>query len=280
MGKPRKSQLPPEAANWHPEEEPPGGLLYLGWGNRFYGKHPITPSSHEGWTYMVILEGTPTLVTNAGSRRMSAASLLLIGPDIAHGWKDHAGSRTFMLSWVWRRGPELPGWKELSADTLWIECGRRPTLDVAEAIHRDSREEVHLSDNFSGEMLAACKVRLDTLFGRAGGPGATSTSRRDEQRMRLAGEWMGRHLDARSPAAGLADYLGISAIELHRLFRKQAGESPGRLFHAFKMRQARARLREKGSSVKAVGFDLGYRNPGDFTRAYSRHYGHPPSADL
>ena len=254
-------------------------MLYLGWGNRFYGKHPITPGLHEGWTYMVILEGQPRLWTDAGAGRKGPGSLVLIGPDVAHGWEDDADGRASMLSWVWREGPDPPGTGREPRKVLRTVCGKRRALAEAEAIHRESRAEVHRSDAFSGSVLAACKLRLEALFQRAASAGEDTASR-DTQRMRLAGEWMRRHLDARAPAAGMADYLGISAAELHLLFRARAGDSPGRVFHAFKMREARERLRAGGVSVKAVGFDFGYRNAGDFTRAYARYHGHPPSADL
>ena len=79
------------------------------------------------------------------------------------------------------------------------------------------------------------------------------------------------------PAAALADYLGLSAMGLQRLFRRSAGRAPGRAFLELKMREADLRLTCPGST-KETAFALGYRHPGDFTRAYARFHGHPPSA--
>jgi transcriptional regulator GlxA family with amidase domain len=88
---------------------------------------------------------------------------------------------------------------------------------------------------------------------------------------------MRRHLDIRSPATSLADYLGLSAMSLHRLFRQAAGLSPGQAFLELKMREAQRLLRCPGKSVKETSIELGYRHPGDFTRAYAKFHGHPPS---
>jgi transcriptional regulator GlxA family with amidase domain len=88
---------------------------------------------------------------------------------------------------------------------------------------------------------------------------------------------MRRHLDVRAPAAALADYLGVSAMGLQRLFRETTGRAPGRALLEMKMREASRLLSRPGSTVKETALTLGYRHPGDFTRAYAKFHGHPPS---
>jgi AraC-like DNA-binding protein len=44
-----------------------------------------------------------------------------------------------------------------------------------------------------------------------------------------------------------------------------------------KMREASRLLSRPGSTVKETALTLGYRHPGDFTRAYAKFHGHPPS---
>lgn len=278
MAKARENGPPPEAARWCPGGPPPGGLLYLGWGNRSYGKNPILPSRHSGWTYMVIRAGTPTLLTDGQARRTVPGTLLLIGPEAAHGWEDDAGASVSILTWVWQRGPAVSGEEPMERNTIRIQKAGPLVIEATAAVHRDSWQEVHRADAFSGDLLKACQMRLDAIFARAAATQARAPGR-EEQRMRLAFQWMERHLDARSPAAGMAEYLGTSSAGLQRLFLEHAGDSPGRVFFAVKMRAARAMLRGDGASVKSVGLSLGYRNPGDFTRAYRRHFGRPPSAD-
>jgi AraC-like DNA-binding protein len=44
------------------------------------------------------------------------------------------------------------------------------------------------------------------------------------------------------------------------------------------MNVGKKRLAE-GNPVKKVAYDLGYRHPGDFTRAYTRYFGHAPGSE-
>jgi AraC-like DNA-binding protein len=89
---------------------------------------------------------------------------------------------------------------------------------------------------------------------------------------------MESHLACRQPAVRIADYLGISPSTLHRLFKQQVGHSPDEHFQELKMSVGKKRLTD-GSPVKKVAYELGYRHPGDFTRAYTRYFGHPPGVE-
>jgi transcriptional regulator GlxA family with amidase domain len=149
-------------------------------------------------------------------------------------------------------------------------------LAEIEDLHHRTRNEIQRSDDYSPEAIGALKILLETLLARCNG-GSPSTVARDQHRLQLAEQWMRRHLDIRSPAAALADYLGLSAMGLHRLFRKAVNLSPGQAFLELKMREAQRLLRSPGKSVKETALELGYRHPGDFTRAYVKFHGYPPS---
>jgi transcriptional regulator GlxA family with amidase domain len=125
-------------------------------------------------------------------------------------------------------------------------------------------------------VLAALQGLVDTACARSGARAGDGTAR-ERQRLQLAEEWMRRHFEARAPAGALADYLGLSPMSLQRLFRQSAGMPPGKAFLQLKMREAATMLRRPGTSVKEVALTLGYRHPGDFTRAFTRFHGHPPS---
>ena len=143
-------------------------------------------------------------------------------------------------------------------------------------MHRLTRREIQRPDSSSPEALVALKKLIDTNLARsARGPAETGT--RDAHRLQLAEQWMRRHLDVRAPAAALADYLGVSAMGLQRLFREATGRAPVRALLEMKMREASRLLSRPGSTVKETALTLGYRHPGDFTRAYAKFHGHPPS---
>ena len=45
------------------------------------------------------------------------------------------------------------------------------------------------------------------------------------------------------------------------------------------LQEARSRLMVQPEDVAAVGFAVGYDSPSQFSREYSRFYGHPPGKD-
>jgi hypothetical protein len=82
----RELYLPePGSPHWVPRGEPPGGLLYLAWGRRYYGRDPIPQRLHHGWTYMVVLAGHPLLLAGEQRRKLSPGSLIVAGPDVPYG---------------------------------------------------------------------------------------------------------------------------------------------------------------------------------------------------
>ena len=264
----------PGAPHWLPGGEPSGGLLYLAWGRRFYARHPIPLRLHHGWTYMVVLSGHPVFLAGDRRHRTSPGSLIVAGPDVPYGWTDRPAAASTHLVWVWA---QPPAWDNaLPARTCWLREADADALADLKELHLRTRREIQQPDNLSQPALAAIKTLVDTTLARCSSRPASSRSG-DLQRLQLAEQWMRRHLDIRAPAGALADYLGLSPMGLQRLFRKVARISPGRAFHELKMRESGRLLQAPGTSIKQVALTLGYRHPGDFTRAYTRFHGHPPS---
>jgi AraC-like DNA-binding protein len=271
----RELYLPgPGAPHWLPSGQPPGGLLYLGWGRRFYGRHPIPLRLHHGWTCMVVLSGQPEFLAARRRHRLRRGSVIVAGPDVPYGWTDQRAAASTHLVWTWAEAPVIGS--RLTARTCWLRAADNDLLAEIEDLHRRTRREIQRADDFSPPSLQALKTLIDAALARCD-RGSLDSGIRAQQRLQLAEQWMRRHLDIRAPAAALADYLGLSAMGLHRLFRESTGLSPGRAFLEIKMREAQRLLGREQTSVKETALALGYRHPGDFTRAYGRFYGQPPS---
>jgi len=271
----RELYLPgPGAPHWLPGGPPSEGLLYLGWGRRFYGRHPIPLRRHHGWTCMVVLSGQPDFLAADRRHGTRRGSLIVAGPDVPYGWADQRTAASTHLVWIWAEPPAIGG--QLTTRTCWLRTADGDLLAEIEDLHLRTRREIQRSDDYSPSSLQALKTLLDAALARCN-RGSRTSGARDHQRLQLAEQWMRRHLDIRAPAAALADYLGLSAMGLHRLFRQTTGVSPGRAFSEIRMREAHRLLRQAGHSVKETALTLGYRHPGDFTRAYTRFHGRPPS---
>ena len=277
MAKTRREIILPAAgaSYWKSLGQPSHGLLYLGWGTRRYGKNPIPLRLHNGWTYTVITAGNPILRAGESRKKLPAGTVVLAGPDVPFGWMDEGSSQCSILVWVWTKAPAFHA-TEITPRTCWIRNTAQETLERLKRLHAETRLEVHAADSHSSELLGTVQIRLNAEFERAagrvrGGPDINT------QKIHLALEWMRRHLDARSPTAGLADYLGVSPITLQRLFLKQTGVPPARMFLDLKMQAAANLLAKEASTVKQAALTLGYKNPGDFTRAFTRFHKRNPS---
>jgi AraC-like DNA-binding protein len=105
--------------------------------------------------------------------------------------------------------------------------------------------------------------------------------------IRLSGEEMHRLMDAESlliskfsePAPTipqLARHAAMSETKFKNLFKKVYGESPYGYFQKSRMMRARQLLLTHRFSVKEIGKQLGYQNPGNFTIAYKKEFGRLP----
>lgn len=205
---------------------------------------------------------------------MRRGSVIVAGPDVPYGWTDQRTAASTHLVWNWAEAPVIGG--RWTPRTCWLRTADNDLLAEIEDLHRRTRREIQRADDYSPPSLQALKTLIDAALARCDW-GSLDPEMRAQQRLQLAEQWMRRHLDIRAPAAALADYLGLSAMGLHRLFREATGRAPGRALVEMKMREASRLLTRPGSTVKQTALTLGYRHPGDFARAYAKFYGHPPS---
>lgn len=78
--------------------------------------------------------------------------------------------------------------------------------------------------------------------------------------------------------ASLAAELGISATQLNRICQAQLGRGALDLLHARLALEAQRQLAYTTQSVKRIGLDLGFADPGYFTRFFQRLCGMSPTA--
>jgi AraC family transcriptional activator of pobA len=72
--------------------------------------------------------------------------------------------------------------------------------------------------------------------------------------------------------------LGVTEDRLHAACLKAAGKGPRALLHERLVEESRARLRQLDLPVEQIGYGLGFRDPGYFSRFIRRHLGASPGA--
>lgn len=90
-------------------------------------------------------------------------------------------------------------------------------------------------------------------------------------------EIMDRNIENPVSIVEIADRCGVSQRQLERLFSERLDASPTGYYLRIRLERARELLRETGRSVLEVALACGFGSCASLSRAYSRHYGMPPS---
>lgn len=77
---------------------------------------------------------------------------------------------------------------------------------------------------------------------------------------------------------GIADAFGISASKLKQDFSATFGIGIGRYITERRLQFGRELIENHGLSIAQAAYRAGYAHPANFTAAFKRHFGHPPSA--
>ena len=91
--------------------------------------------------------------------------------------------------------------------------------------------------------------------------------------------WIRTHYAAPLRMEELADVASMGASTFFRHFRAVTSMSPLQYQKQVRLHEARAQLIANAKDVAAVGFDVGYGSPSQFSREYSRMFGAPPGKD-
>lgn len=264
---------PPGRPRWVCPESAQLDLLYLAWGHRQYGRHPIPVSRHPGWHYVLVNRGRPTLLLENRQKVLSPGDFLVIDPDCASGWTDRLDGVCDLLVWIWRTGPRC--WEGTVAPGAYRQwtIGTRLWRKL-EQLHALCRQEVERPDGLTSLEIKQLHLATDIALARL--VRRKTRSPEPSVRMELALRWMAQNLAERNLTGALCEYLQISPATLARMFQAHHGESPATYHQQLKMAKAHELLKTDRFSVKEIAYTLGYKHPNDFSRAFRRFAGRSP----
>ncbi len=90
-------------------------------------------------------------------------------------------------------------------------------------------------------------------------------------------DWESRARTARYRADDLARLCSVSRRQMQRYFERRFDQSPHGWLNELRLRDAQELLL-KGTSVKVVAFELGFKDAAHFCRTFKLHYGLSPLA--
>jgi AraC-like DNA-binding protein len=252
----------------------PFELSYLSWGRRHYGEPEMPPSKHEGWHYFLVLSGTPSLVVGDEEVPTGPGNISIGHPDCLIGHRDLPGRACEMLTWIWRTPP--------SHSALCPEKGGLLRLSLEpdqvrrmKHLHFQCREAVAECNERSLLELQAARLLGDICLVEAREHRRVADA---EVRLNLAMQYLRKHAGERNLLQGLCEYLQVSKASLYRLFLERTGQGPRAFAQSWRLQWAHEQLRTSRMSIKSVAYELGYRHPPDFTRAFKHRFGVTPSS--
>lgn len=79
--------------------------------------------------------------------------------------------------------------------------------------------------------------------------------------------------------SALAACAGMSKSSFHAHFKAVTGQTPGQYQKDVRLLEARRLILEGGAAISSIAFDVGYESAAQFSRDYSRKFGHAPRED-
>jgi AraC family L-rhamnose operon transcriptional activator RhaR len=258
------------------------------------GRHLVTVFEHfhDFYELALVLEGEGQHVTAEGSRPVRRGSVVFIVPGVSHGWErceDLIVYNCFVRSEAARF--DIP-WAQRDArlGILFAPAAGMPRQPVAFELPEDALSECH--DHLEAIRLRAADERseafdlghlllaLDVLAPRLGqehvGPGLASATTPAVVRaaVRLIEHDLRRHWTLEA----LARELCVNVFYLVRLFKHWVGMPPVAYANQRRAERAALLLASTDDSVAAIGAQVGWPDPSQFSRRFRQAYGSGPRA--
>jgi AraC family transcriptional activator of pobA len=232
----------------------------------------IAPHRHEHFFQVLHLtDGEAEMVLDGDTHVLTPESIALVPAGVVHGYQFSADVRGVVVTLLER---DLDGLGLPRPGAMVI---RRGCADIAMALGRLTAEADRPGAGHDLAMRAHLTLLMVALTRAAGVAGPVKAGRaahlvavfRDQVEQRY------RH------TRRVADYaaaVGVSHTHLNRLCRQVLGRSALAVIEDRIALEARRQLLFSTLSIKQIGAELGYDDPGYFTRFVTRMLGMPPAA--
>lgn len=127
-----------------------------------------------------------------------------------------------------------------------------------------------------GDRQRLMALTSQTIDAALGSTSSASAARRDRLIFNQAVGILTRQLTNPPSAVALAHKVGTNQQRLTRVFREQVGMSAYDYLQQLRLERGRGLLQDTDLQVQLIAERVGYRNPGDFTRAFRRRFGVTP----
>ncbi len=259
--------------NLKPSRTAPFSVVCFGV-ERMRSEYRVARSDFPYLAVEVVLEGQGTLMLQGKSYPLSPGVVFAYGPKVPHLIRTDPRDRMrkFYLDFTGREGllllrsAGLASWQPVRVAAV------HELMEVFEAMSREAREEGPMARPLCEALgrLLLLKIRQRAV------PGGRSVPRSFATYERIRGHLEEHHLRLRT-IDELARECHVNPMYVARLFRRFARSGAYQLLLRRKMNRAAEMLMEEGLMVKETAARLGFPDAFQFSRAFKRIHGVPPT---
>lgn len=177
--------------------------------------------------------------------------------------------------------PPFPGGQQWAQPGLQLLTWQpnAQSLRFAEEIFA-ADEDTSATRTLNAAIAALCLLRQALTFGDASAsqPVRGSTSVRDARRARAVREFIVNHVGDALSMEGVAQHTNMSESTLQRVFKSAYGMTVMEFVRTRRLEMARMLLLQDGITVGEAAHGAGYSSTANFSTAFQREFGYPPSA--
>jgi AraC-like DNA-binding protein len=233
--------------------------------------HPFD-EGHDFASVSLVLSGTFTCRSDAGSKLLSEGSYMLLGPHQAYECSHRHGEGDRCLSFQF--APD-------AFERLAHDAGVRPAFashrlpPLRELASLTARARAGLDDSDALEEVAfeLCGTVVQ-IAGRLRRASPATLS--DEARIARLLRQLDPLADGPSALADLARRAGMSPYHFLRTFRRVTGVTPHQWLLRARLREAARRLTAGRDPVTAIALDVGFGDLSNFMRSFRAEFGISP----
>jgi len=253
-------------------------LVYCSYGEREYGKKPISIGSRGYWEFQCNISGhsRPRLLMGTEPCWEEDHNFWISTPDSIHGWTSDGESVSEIAVFHFTEIPE----------TL-LNIFQGQTM-VSTRLDRDSLEEIlALAKKMAPQVLSpvytsplefdlACHL-LSLCFLQNSRERLMNIPWDAQSHITNASvSWYCSHMNEGVGIQETAEKMGYSVSQLRRIFNKTRGVRPSKIFESCRIERAKELLENSTMSIIEISQECGYSNQSSFTRAFRKHFDKSP----
>lgn len=233
----------------------------------------ITPHRHEQFFQVLYLSaGHAELVLDGDAMRLSPESVVVVPAGTVHGYQFSADVRGLVVT-LMERDLEGLGLARPEAAVIRSGCG-----EIAMALGRLTAEADRPGLGHDVAMRAHLSLLLVALARAAPETSGPAVTGRAGQLVAAFRDQVEQRYRQTRRVSDYASAVGISHTHLNRLCQQVLGRAALSVIEQRVALEARRQLLFSALPIKQIAAELGYDDPGYFSRFVTRMFGLPPAA--